>query len=891
MAGSITTTPPSAPNHYIVVVHGIGEQKLNTTIPPVIHRFAEVRQNRDERYYEIVLPATQSSQSVRSENEEHGWAEYRGIPVQDKESQEEFDGTPPTNTAGENFRFVELYWQNILQRHQEKFASETEDWVKAMLNRLTDSAITPKEWVPSWGIPMLESIANMAVPLKKMLAFKYASATELIFNGYLGDVHLYGDYARTRGESVRHFHTELDRIIFFDFLDWRKRELDAGLLVPGRYQKPEITIIAHSLGSVMSFDALVYAFAKKEIRESSAESVKYSSSFPFFGYTSPYKEGESIYDKYKTRLEKFIQYIKEPFTKKVIYDVLAIEYKKLFNRLYDALTYQNKSIDDKKELLEELNCQMGGLFPISEWLALFAENNNQKLTEEKKPLFERIKDIIKQNDADDLDLHKRIEIILHEDDKKIKKFINEHLIIDDLDKEKVLHEFNDLIKVDAINSHLKEILVKVDEMLKVYWSTFYEGCCGEENLDIIFQKTVENNYQTPDLNENALKGVPLLLWRQQVKNFITIGAPIDKYLALWQHNYLHLGLKLPGYTTPARLRFPCECQYEFPESLTSRKIRHYNFCDEQDPVGHHLDITRRTEVYPQIFDNTDTKRRDVVYRRYSVPGLAHNMYWQDGELFKGILREILDRKPHEAGKIGTSSFFIRDEFRNRKNAEKEGLLWAYYRIPFIASLITGLIIAFGIKGVEDTKPVTKFIYFAFAAILWVMPNILTFYKTKSSFEGIHRSRFRLFFGNILSRGIFLRLISLAVEWRRIAVSQSEGNAEDDSENGRLVFQQKGEWWTWWPFVWRWGWRMLVTVLLGVVVYVFLNEENYLLLIHYMVPDTLYVYVKYIFSFAFVKNVADILLPVFIVYVLAMIIVFWEYFRFRINYSKINKISE
>ena len=260
MAGSITTTPPSAPNHYIVVVHGIGEQKLNTTIPPVIHRFAEVRQNRDERYYEIVLPATQSSQSVRSENEEHGWAEYRGIPVQDKESQEEFDGTPPTNTAGENFRFVELYWQNILQRHQEKFASETEDWVKAMLNRLTDSAITPKEWVPSWGIPMLESIANMAVPLKKMLAFKYASATELIFNGYLGDVHLYGDYARTRGESVRHFHTELDRIIFFDFLDWRKRELDAGLLVPGRYQKPEITIIAHSLGSVMSFDALVYAF-------------------------------------------------------------------------------------------------------------------------------------------------------------------------------------------------------------------------------------------------------------------------------------------------------------------------------------------------------------------------------------------------------------------------------------------------------------------------------------------------------------------------------------------------------------------------------------------------------------------------------------------------------
>jgi len=128
MADSPHIIPPSKPRHYIIVVHGMGEQKLNETVPPVVQRFAEVRQNRKEQFYDIMLPASLSSQSVRSDSELHGWSEFRGIPVDDKQSFEDFDGTPPTDTAGENFRFVELYWQDILQRHQSKFASKTEVW-------------------------------------------------------------------------------------------------------------------------------------------------------------------------------------------------------------------------------------------------------------------------------------------------------------------------------------------------------------------------------------------------------------------------------------------------------------------------------------------------------------------------------------------------------------------------------------------------------------------------------------------------------------------------------------------------------------------------------------------------------------------------------------------
>jgi hypothetical protein len=726
---------------------------------------------------------------------------------------------------------------------------------------------------------MLKSIVNIAVPLKKMLAFKLSSKVEEIFNGYLGDVHLYGDYARTRGEAVRLFHTELDRIIFFDFLDWRIRELDAGCFKPERYLKPEITIIAHSLGSIMSFDALVYAFAKKEIRESSAESVKFSSSFPFFGYTTPFNDGDKIYNKYQNRLDKFIQNVKEPFTKKAINEVKVCEYEKVFKKLYDELTVCNKSEDDKKELLEELNCQLDEVFPMSKWLAQFAfqEQGDVDKVQNYAPGF-----------FDNKEISNRIEVALCEDKKKIKKFIKENLINEDSDDEDKLYAIVDHIDVEAIiNNHLENVCNKVEKWSEAYWSTFLDGFCDQDSSDVKLLQQKQKAYP-PELDKQAISGIPHLLWRKQVKNFITIGSPIDKYLALWHQNYLHLGLKIKGYTTPARWRFPCECQYEFPESLTSRKIRHYNFCDEQDPVGHHLDMTRRTEVYQQIFDTTDTKRRDVVFRRYGVPGLAHTMYWQDGDLFRGILREILDRKPHEAGKIGTSSFFIRDDFREQKNAIKEGYLWAYFRIPLIASLITGLIIAYGMYA---EKPLTTIIAFLFAVTLWIMPGILTFYKDKTSFAGVNKPTFRLLMKNFISSGIFLRLISMAVEWRRILVSQSEGEDDDASENIRLSFQKKGEWWTWWPFVWRWGWRMVAASVMAFVFYVVLEEENYRLLIHYNIPDTLYIYALYVFNLAYVKQVTDLLRPTLIVYMIIMMIVFYQYFRLRIKYAKINKISE
>lgn len=731
---------PLTQRHYIVVVHGIGNQKLNTTIPPVVHRFAEVRQKKNEKFYQILLPASLSSQTVRSKNEFHGWAEFRGIPVEENQNIEDFDGTPATDTAGDNFRFVELYWQDILKSHQENFASTTEEWAKALLERLQDPGITPDDWLPSWAIRMLKSIINVAIPVKSMLALKYTQAVKLIFDDFLGDVHLYGDYARTRGEAVRLFHASLDKIVFFDFLDWRKREISINKLagehlIPATYLPPKITIIAHSLGSIMSFDALVYAFAKKSIRNATAECVEYSSSFPFSGYTMPSIEEDALFEKNKKRLE----------------DLIA--------------TIEN-TLDD---------------------------------TEQKE-----------------------------------------------------------------------------------YWKNFLDGFSGlsDSEMQLLNQSSKE---KPPELNNAVQSSIPLLLWKKSVRNFITIGSPIDKYLALWHQNYLHMGLKIKDYTTPARWVHCLENEYDIPElsdaaSNRDKRINHYNYCDEQDPVGHHLDLTRQTEVYQKLFDTKDVLKRDIVFRRYGIPGLAHNKYWEDGELFKGILREILDRR-----EPGTSSYFMKANFREKKNAYKQGFLWAYLRPALFFSLITGLIFSYGWYNINLHDPekinwLRSITAMLFSLWLWVTPSFLTFYKKRSDVEHTDEPTYKILFTNSISSGIFAQLIQASVEWRRILLSQNEGeNIEGKDNDMRFAFQKKDQKFVWWPFVWRWSLRFIGTT--GLCIFIKFFLWNIILKCNGYTIDVPFfgVYIISITTVLF-QNFLNIFMPILLIYLFSLLYVFYLFFK-------------
>ena len=146
--------------HYVIVVHGIGEQKLNETTTEVVHRFAEVRRGETAGSYGNLLPSYLSAQSVRRSGMGHGWSEFNGIPVNPKDDTGNFDGTPATATSGLNFRFVDLHWAHILRRHQKAYASSTVEWAEALRARL--ETIAPRDWIPPWATRLLNAVIDTA---------------------------------------------------------------------------------------------------------------------------------------------------------------------------------------------------------------------------------------------------------------------------------------------------------------------------------------------------------------------------------------------------------------------------------------------------------------------------------------------------------------------------------------------------------------------------------------------------------------------------------------------------------------------------------------------------------------------------------------------------------
>lgn len=128
-------------------------------------------------------------------------------------------------------------------------------------------------------------------------------------------------------------------------------------------------------------------------------------------------------------------------------------------------------------------------------------------------------------------------------------------------------------------------------------------------------------------------------WIHDVEAFVTLGSPIDKYLTLWPENYDYLdGLTEQGTSETGQI---------FSSREGYPKIRHYNYSDEQDPVGHHLDLFSETEAYSVVFDNIPD--RDVTYNSYKVPGVAHVKYWEDQGLFRRILHQTVDGEEEGSG--------------------------------------------------------------------------------------------------------------------------------------------------------------------------------------------------------------------------------------------------
>ena len=287
---------------YVVVVHGIGEQRKNECAINVVNRFAEARRGAKKDDKRDVLTLGRASGQTGPSKvpvTEQPWMEFDGIPASpDSPPDQPFLGEPAT--CGQNLRFVDLCWSDVTQDSVEHVGQDVDLWAKGLLGRLlrkheaaetaAERARTQKETqatenaaerakfqkeiqaaenakVPLWLRRILYLLADTLLMVRFAMNFRFKEMKELVFVKFLGDVQLYGEYSRCRRRAVRRFHELMARVEAAHYTEERKRK--------GKIRDPRYVFIAHSLGSIMSLDALLYASASWSVRLGHKRSWKF----------------------------------------------------------------------------------------------------------------------------------------------------------------------------------------------------------------------------------------------------------------------------------------------------------------------------------------------------------------------------------------------------------------------------------------------------------------------------------------------------------------------------------------------------------------------------------------------------------------------------------------
>jgi hypothetical protein len=240
---------------YVVVVHGMGEARQNETILAVASRFAEARSGQVPwPPPSIVVPlgsAMGQTGIARASNPVTGlpWVEFDGIPCAKpgRPLRRPFYGGP--STTGDNIRFVDIHWNDLLVADWPDVGQKPNVWIDGLLGRLIrkNRENGPSAGVPNWVLETLRSLGETVSIVHTIAALRAKELDDLIFNKYLGDVQLYGESPITRGLAIRRFHDRMTEV-----LREHERTCFEGELA-------EFTIIAHSLGTIMSADALLTA--------------------------------------------------------------------------------------------------------------------------------------------------------------------------------------------------------------------------------------------------------------------------------------------------------------------------------------------------------------------------------------------------------------------------------------------------------------------------------------------------------------------------------------------------------------------------------------------------------------------------------------------------------
>ena len=309
--------PESQTVTYVVVVHGIGEQRKNETVINVVNRFAEARRSADEDDNRDVLTLGQASGQTGLSKlpvTEQPWMEFDGIPAAfpgpNAPRLEPFLGK--RSSTGDNVRFVDLCWSDVMQESIEHVGQEVSLWAKGLVGRLlrkhddAEAANNPGAQVPLWIRRVLYLLADTLLLVRFAMNFQFKAMKELVFVKFLGDVQLYGEYSRCRGHAVRRFHDMMAKIA----ATHEAREREQGRTPP---RDARYVIIAHSLGSIMSFDALLYASATNLVRRGLGDNWKFS------GYLRDDDEVQESHDLSKLdalRERKGANAVQPPFSEK-----------------------------------------------------------------------------------------------------------------------------------------------------------------------------------------------------------------------------------------------------------------------------------------------------------------------------------------------------------------------------------------------------------------------------------------------------------------------------------------------------------------------------------------------------------------------------------------------
>lgn len=406
--------------HYIIAVHGIGQQRKNETVLPVIKQFAAARHKNPNQAGFLTLGR------LTSQSKENQWIEYQDIPNDPDPSLKEKPWIPrvANDKQGTNLRFVDFCWSDVTREQHKKVGEPTEVWSQSLINRLKLRVSLEQEKQQGkgkptqWLVDMMETLQEGFLFTEKILDLRLPKLSYEIFGEFLGDVEMYGDFPHTRGRAVRLFHESMDKLHTAHCAEFDGQEVF-----------PHYTIIAHSLGTVMTLDAIAYAHANKQSRKSTYNTEGKNEIVHLPGYDGSLISGEECHPVYK--------------------------------------------------------------------------------------------------------------------------------------------------------------------------------------------------------HEKISKNLPNVEWVKYLCSYVTLGSPIDKYLALWTENYAHFA----------------NTDWMDKKLLKDRKtsIRHFNYSDEQDPVGHELNILKSTPVWQALMESNE----DIVFARYPVPGVAHVGYWQDYDLFNRILDLSIDKRDQQ----------------------------------------------------------------------------------------------------------------------------------------------------------------------------------------------------------------------------------------------------